>query len=52
MKHKINAYPVNALGVRLKWELFDGLHTHSERKKSKIEIMQTQNKKDEATELQ
>ncbi len=49
--NKINAYPINAVGVGLKWELFDGLHTHSERKKAKIEILQTQNKRDEAAEL-
>lgn len=47
----MSAYPLNAVGVGFKWELFDGLHTHSERQKVKITIAQTQNKRDEAAEL-
>jgi len=49
--NEISAYPINAVGVGFKWELFDGLHTHEQRQKAKIELLQTQNKKEEAAEL-
>ncbi len=49
--NELSAYPVNMVGVGVKWELFDGLHTHTERQKAKIEMEQTQIKKEEVQEL-
>lgn len=49
--NEISAYPVNAVGVGFKWELFDGFHTLDERKKAKIQIQQTQNKRADAAEM-
>ena len=49
--NELSAYPVNMVGIGVKWELFDGFHTRSERQKLKIEMQQTQNKKEEVTEL-
>ncbi|MCT4589465.1 MAG: TolC family protein [Carboxylicivirga sp.] len=49
--NELSAYPINAVGVGFKWELFDGFHTHEERKKAKIQIQQTQNKRADAAEL-
>ncbi len=49
--NEIGAYPLNAVGVGFKWELFDGFHTHDERKKAKIQIQQTQNKRADAAEM-
>ena len=48
---EISAYPVNMVGVGVKWELFDGFHTKGERQKIKIEMEQNQNRKEEVTEL-
>jgi len=49
--NEVSAYPMNVVGVGFKWELFDGFHTQNERKKAKIDIMQTQNKRTEASEM-
>ncbi len=49
--NEISAYPLNMVGVGVKWELFDGLHTRDERQKLKIEMEQTQNRKEEVKEL-
>ena len=49
--NEISAYPINAIGIGMKWELFDGLHTHNERQKVKIELEQTKNKKEEVKQL-
>jgi outer membrane protein TolC len=49
--NELSAYPVNMVGVGVKWELFDGLHTHNERQKIQIEMEQTQNRKEEVQEL-
>ncbi|MDH3322176.1 MAG: TolC family protein [Flavobacteriaceae bacterium] len=49
--NEISAYPVNGVGLGMKWELFDGLHTHNERQKIKIELEQTRNKKEEVKQL-
>jgi outer membrane protein TolC len=49
--NEISAYPVNALGIGMKWELFDGLHTRNERIKARIELEQAQNKKEEVRQL-
>lgn len=49
--NEVSAYPVNMVGVGMKWELFDGFHTRSERQKLKIEMEQTQNRKEEVKEL-
>ncbi|GAB1308321.1 TolC family protein [Urechidicola sp. KH5] len=48
---EISAYPLNALGVGMKWEIFDGFHSRGERLKVKIELEQLRNKKSEAQEL-
>lgn len=48
---EISAYPMNMVGVGVKWELFDGLHTRDERQKTKIELEQTENRKEEVKEL-
>lgn len=47
----IDVSPMNVVGIGMKWEIFDGLHTHAERQKSKIDIDQQINKKDEVIEL-
>jgi outer membrane protein TolC len=49
--NEISAYPINALGIGMKWELFDGLHTRNERIKARIELEQAQNKKEEVRQL-
>jgi len=49
--NEVSAYPMNAVGIGVKWEIFDGLHTQSERQKLKIEMEQTRNKKEEVTQL-
>ena len=49
--NEISAYPINAVGIGMKWELFDGLHTHNERQRVKIELEQTKNKKEEVKQL-
>ncbi|MEN8186299.1 MAG: TolC family protein [Bacteroidota bacterium] len=49
--NEASLYPVNAVGVGVKWEIFDGLHTHNERQKIKIEIDQLELKKAETKEL-
>ena len=49
--NEISAYPINALGIGMKWDLFDGLHTQNERVKAKIELEQAQNKKEEVKQL-
>ncbi|MBG7631399.1 MAG: TolC family protein [Bacteroidetes bacterium] len=48
---EISAYPMNAVGVGMKWELFDGLHTQGKRQQIKIELEQTKNKKEEVQQL-
>ncbi|CDF79458.1 outer membrane efflux protein [Formosa agariphila KMM 3901] len=49
--NEISGYPLNMVGVGMKWEIFDGFHTRDERQKIKIEMQQTQNRKEEVTEL-
>jgi outer membrane protein TolC len=49
--NELSAYPLNMVGVGVKWELFDGLHTHNERQKAQIEMEQTINRKEEVQEL-
>jgi outer membrane protein TolC len=48
---EMSAYPINAVGVDMKWELFDGLHTQGKRQQIKIELEQTKNKKEEVQQL-
>jgi outer membrane protein TolC len=49
--NEISAYPMNAVGLGMKWEIFDGLHTQSKREQIKIEIAETNNKKEEVKDL-
>ncbi len=49
--NEISAYPINAVGVGMKWELFDGLHTQGKRQQIKIDLEQTENKKEEVQQL-
>ncbi|MDT0554223.1 TolC family protein [Urechidicola vernalis] len=48
---EVSAYPLNALGVGMKWEIFDGLHSRGQRLKAKIDLEQLTNKKEEVQEL-
>ncbi len=49
--NEVSAYPINALGIGMKWELFDGLHTQGKRQQLKIELEKNKNKKEEVQEL-
>jgi len=49
--NEASAYPMNAVGVGMKWEIFDGLHTHGQRQQIKIDLEQTKIKKEEVQEL-
>ncbi|MFB9053833.1 TolC family protein [Formosa undariae] len=49
--NEISGYPLNMVGVGMKWEIFDGFHTRDERQKIKMEVEQTKNRKEEVAEL-
>ncbi|WP_434036196.1 TolC family protein [Formosa sp. 4Alg 33] len=49
--NEISGYPLNMVGVGMKWDIFDGFHTRDERQKIKMEVEQTQNRKEEVREL-
>lgn len=48
---KAEMYPTNIIGIGLRWELFDGFHTHHEASKAKLELQQANNDLDNAKEL-
>jgi len=49
--NEASATPINAVGIGMKWELFDGLHTQGKRQQIKIDLEQTKIKKEEVKEL-
>ncbi|WP_164975311.1 TolC family protein [Lutibacter sp. HS1-25] len=49
--NELSLYPLNSLGLGMKWELFDGLETKGKRDQIKIDLEKTRNKKEEVNDL-